>query len=54
MVDKDNSSSIVFLILNSLNNPETHLIGREAFSLLYNKEEVSHHQFLNCSLIPCN
>ena len=52
MVDKDNSSSIVFLILNSLNSPETHLIGREAFSLLYNSEEVSHHQFLNSSLAP--
>ena len=52
MVDKDNSSSIVFLILNSLNIPETHLIGREAFSLLYNKEKVSHHQFLNSTLAP--
>jgi hypothetical protein len=52
MVDKDNSSSVVFLILNSLNTPETHLIGREAFSLLYNKEEVAHHQFLNSSLAP--
>ena len=52
MVDKDNSSSVVFLILNSLNNPETHLIGREAFSLLYNKEEVPHHQFLNCAFAP--
>ncbi len=53
MVDKDNSSSIVFLILNSLNTPETHLIGKEAFSLLYNKkEEVPHHQFLNSSLAP--
>ena len=52
MVDKDNSSSVVFLILNSLNNPETHLIGREAFSLLYNNEEVSHHQFLNCAFAP--
>ena len=52
MVDKDNSSSIVFLILNSLNTPETHLIGREAFSLLYKGKEVSHHQFLNSSLAP--
>ena len=52
MVDKDNSSSVVFLILNSLNSPETYLIGREAFSLLYNKEKLSHHQFLNSSLAP--
>ena len=52
MVDKDNSSSVVFLILNSLNSPEIHLIGREAFSLLYNKEEVPHHQFLNCAFAP--
>ena len=52
MVDKDNSSSIVFLILNSLQNPETYLIGREAFSLLYKNEEVSHYQFLNSSLAP--
>lgn len=52
MVDKDNSSSVVFLILNSLNSPETYLIGREAFSLLYNKEEVPHHQFLNCAFAP--
>tara|TARA_B100001564_G_scaffold30544_1_gene22447 strand:- start:56 stop:1633 length:1578 start_codon:yes stop_codon:yes gene_type:complete len=52
MVDKDNSSSVVFLILNSFNSPETHLIGREAFSLLYNKEGVSHHQFLNCAFAP--
>ena len=52
MVDKDNSSSIVFLILNSLNTPEIHLIGREAFSLIYKNEEVSHHQFLNCAFAP--
>ena len=52
MVDKDNSSSIVFLILNSLNTPETYLIGRESFSLLYKGQQVLHHQFLNCSLAP--
>ena len=52
MVDKDNSSSVVFLILNSLNSPDTYLIGREAFRLLYDDEEVQHHQFLNSSLAP--
>ena len=52
MVDKDNSSSIVFLILNSLQNPTIYLIGREAFSLLYEGGEISHHQFLNSSLAP--
>ena len=52
MVDKDNSSSIVFLILKSLHNPKTYLIGREAFRLLYKGKEVPHHQFLNCSFAP--
>ena len=52
MVDKDNSSSIVFLILNSFHNPETYLIGREAFTLMYDKKEISHHQFLNSSMAP--
>ena len=52
MVDKDNSSSIVFLILNSLQNPTIYLIGREAFSLLYKGKEISHHQFLNSSIAP--
>ncbi len=52
MVDKDNSSSIVFLILKSRNEPKTHLIGREAFRLLYKGKEIPHYQSLNWSNIP--
>ena len=52
MVDKDNSSSLVFLILHSLQDPKTYLIGREAFRVLYKEEEVPHYQSLNWSNIP--
>ena len=53
MVDKDNCSSLVFLILHSLQDPKTYLIGREAFHVLYKEEEeVPHYQSLNWSNIP--
>ena len=35
MVDKDNSSSVVFLLLNSTFKADIVLIGREAFNLQY-------------------
>tara|TARA_B110001452_G_C15121398_1_gene390834 strand:- start:43 stop:939 length:897 start_codon:yes stop_codon:yes gene_type:complete len=52
MVDKDNSSSIVFLMLNGLQNPIIHLIGREAFSLLHKSVVIPHYQCLNWEMIP--
>ena len=52
MVDKDNSSSIVFLLLHSIKDPNIILIGREAFELTYKNRVIPHYQFLNCSLAP--
>ena len=52
MVDKDNSSSIVFLLLHSIRDPNIILIGREAFELTYKNRVIPHYQFLNCSLAP--
>jgi len=52
MVDKDNSSSVVFLLLNSTFNAHIVLIGREAFNLQYKGTDIPHYQSLNCSFIP--
>ena len=52
MVDKDNSSSIVFLLLHSIGDPNIILIGREAFELTYKNKKIPHFQFLNSSLAP--
>jgi hypothetical protein len=54
MVDKDNTSSVLFLLLNSdnLNRINIYLIGREAYNLTYNNNIINQHQSMNFSLIP--
>lgn len=54
MVDKDNTTSILFLLLNSynINNTNVYLIGREAFHLTYNNEIIPHYQSMNFSALP--
>ena len=54
MVDKDNITSVAFLLLNAINLDmcQLHLIGREAFALLYKGQVVPHHNIMNFALIP--
>ena len=54
MVDKDNTSSMLFLLLNShnLNSIKIYLIGREAYNLTYDNNIINQHQSMNFSLIP--
>lgn len=54
MVDKDNTTSILFLLLNSVNINKTnvYLIGREAFHLTHNDIIVPHYQSMNFSALP--
>lgn len=54
MVDKDNTSSMLFLLLNShnLNVVKIYLIGREAYNLTYDSSIINQHQSMNFSFIP--
>ena len=42
MVDKDNMTSIVFLLLNTKSKPKVSLIGREAFKLTYDGVKINY------------
>lgn len=54
MVDKDNITSVLFLLINNINLSKCYLylIGREAFSVTYNEQPFPHHQLMNFSAIP--
>lgn len=54
MVDKDNTTSILFLLLNShnINKTNVYLIGREAFHLTHDDIIVPHYQSMNFSALP--
>ena len=54
MVDKDNMTSVMFLLINTINTKylKLYLIGRESFRLTYNNEIISHYQSMNFSLLP--
>ena len=52
MVDKDNMSSIAFLVINSINEPLVSLIGRETFMLMNSDVKVKNYQALHLPNIP--
>ena len=54
MVDKDNMTSVMFLLINTIDTKylKLYLIGRESFRLTYNNEIISHYQSMNFSLLP--
>jgi len=51
MVDKDNMTSIVFLLLNTKSKPKVSLIGREAFKLTYDGLEIHNYQSMHLPFI---
>lgn len=54
MVDKDNATSILYLLIHSINISKTSvsLIGRETFQLTYNNEIIPNYQSMQFSLVP--
>lgn len=54
MTDKDNITSIVYLILHSVNHydMDVFLIGKEHFKLFYGSEEVPHYNLINFAKFP--
>ena len=54
LVDKDNITSVLFMLTNTLDISKCYLylIGREAFKLIYNNETIEHFQSMNFSLVP--